>query len=796
MENSTEYNYENEQSENINIRQQIELYLIHWKWFVLGVFLSLLCAFLYLRYSTPVYKASALIMLKDDYRGGAANELTILSDLSFGGKDNVENEIHVLDSRTLSEKTVKKLNLHISYFSEGRIKSVDLYKNSPIRIEFIQTNEFYKNGISGLLIKGIDQNTYSLFLDEQQIGTYTYNQEVNNSLGVFVVKRNKAKVDKDKFEIAVMVETPEGAARRFRNGFQVISTGKFTSVLELSILNSNREKAEDYLNTLIELYNSEGIADRRFVSENTSDFLSNRLEILTKELTEVEGEVEQFKKEKGVTDIISEANIYIQNASEFEKKYIDINTQIGIIDNVTQGFLDEDTTGKTFPMLDALTSDPALAAVINQHNVMVLERNELAPSAGPENARIKQIDLEIEVLKKTIRDNLNQLKSNLLLTRSEINKQRSVLSGRIGSVPALEKEFKGIGRQQGVKEALYLYLLQKREETEISMVSLAPNAKVIDSALAPDIPVSPKRMIIFLAALILGVLIPFAIIYVINLLDTKVKSRMDIEKYLTVPFLGDVPRSESHEEIIRSESRSSSAEALRIVRTNMEFMLSQVPEEQAKTIFVTSTMPKEGKTFIAVNLAGTFALSGKKTLLIGMDIRNPRLSEYLKLPAKGLTNYLASNELSLESVIIKQDGYKEFYVMPPGVIPPNPAELLMSTKVEQMFDYLKKQFDYIIVDTAPMNLVTDTLLVAKNADAFIYIVRENYLDKRLLHIPQRLYKEQKLPNMSILLNDTYSRKGYGYYGYGYGYGYGADADKKSWYKRILEFGKRRPLNRE
>src|SRR5690554_4736683 len=648
--NSTEFNYETEQSENVNIRQQVELYLIHWKWFVLGIFLSLLVAFLYLRYSTPVYKASALIMLKDDYRGGAANELSILSDLTFGGKDNVENEIHVLDSRTLSEKTVKKLNLHITYFSEGRIKSVDLYKNAPVHIEFIEINELYNNGISGLLLNGLDKNTYSLFLNEQNIGTYPYGELVINSLGKFVVERNKQKSDKEQFEIGIVVDTPEGAARRFRSGFQVVSTGKFTSVLELSLLNSNREKAEDYLNTLVELYNSEGIADRRFVSENTSEFLSNRLEILTKELTEVEGEVEKFKKDSGVTDIISEANIYIQNASEFEKKYIDINTQIGIIDNVTQGFLDEDTTGKTFPMLDALTSDPALAAVINQHNVMVLERNELAPSAGPENARIKQIDLEIEVLKKTIRDNLNQLKSNLLLTRSEINKQRSVLSGRIGSVPALEKEFKGIGRQQGVKEALYLYLLQKREETEISMVSLAPNAKVIDSALAPSIPVSPKRMIIFLAALILGVLIPFAVIYVINLLDTKVKSRLDIEKYLTVPFLGDVPRSESNEEIIKSESRSSSAEALRIIRTNMEFMLSQTPQDRAKTIFVTSTMPKEGKTFIAVNLAGTFALSGKKTLLVGMDIRNPRLGEYLKIPNKGLTDYLASNEVDVNEI--------------------------------------------------------------------------------------------------------------------------------------------------
>lgn len=789
--NLKEQYFDEDKTESINLREQIELYLVHWKWFALGVFLMLVGAYLFLRYSTPVYKATSVIMLKDEYRGGAANELSVFSDLGVlkGTKDNAENEMEILRSRTLSEKVVEKLQLNISYLKDGKIKSSDLYKNSPVNIDIVDLTEESKLYTSlRLEVKGINNNNYHLFFQEKKIGEYKYGDTIVNNLGKFVINKDKDNFPNEGFNITIILQSIKKTAQSYRAQMQINPLGKYTSVLELTMLHSNKEKAEDYLNTLVELYNSEGIADRRFVSENTLEFLSKRLDVLADELEEVESEAEKFKKENRITDILTETKVWVENASEFEKKYIDINNRIEIIDNVITGFIDEDTKGKSFPMLDALTSDPSLATAIEEHNRQILYRNSLAQSAGPENSKIKQLDLQIEAYKKAIRGNLTQLKSNLLITRAEINKQRGSLSGRIGSIPTLEKEFKGIGRQQGVKNALYLYLLQKREETEISIVATAPNAKIIDYAQSSDAPVSPKRNMIYLAALVLGILIPFAIIYLINLMDTKVKSRFDVEKLLTVPFLGDVPHSESNEEIIKPDSRSGSAEALRIIRTNMEFILSQVPKDRAKTVFITSTLPKEGKTFVAVNLAGTFALSGKKTLLIGMDIRNPKLSDYLKLPSKGLTSYLASNDVDLDSIIVKQEGYKEFYVMPPGIIPPNPAELLMSTKIAEMFEYLKAKFDYIIVDTAPVSLVTDTLLIAQNADAFVYVIRENYLDKRMLHIPQKLYKEKKLPNMSVLLNDTYSRKGYGF-GYGYGYGYGIEEEKKPWYKKFFSFGK-------
>ena len=284
---------------------------------------------------------------------------------------------------------------------------------------------------------------------------------------------------------------------------------------------------------------------------------------------------------------------------------------------------------------------------------------------------------------------------------------------------------------------------------------------------------------IYLAALLLGGLIPFGILYLIDLFDTKIKSRYDLEKNTTIPFLGEIPKLESGQLIIDSTSRTSTAEAIRIIRTNLEFLLTNVNEDEAKVVFLTSTYPKEGKTFISVNLASTIALSEKKVLLVGLDIRNPKLDEYLKLESRGVTNYLSSkDEKPIQNYITSVEGFKNLNVLPAGIIPPNPAELLMSKKIGDLFATLKKEYDYIIVDTAPVSLVTDTLLIAKYADAFIYVTRANFLDKRMLELPERLYNEKKLPNMSILINDTEINTGYGY---GYGYGYGQTEEKKPWY---------------
>lgn len=414
---------------------------------------------------------------------------------------------------------------------------------------------------------------------------------------------------------------------------------------------------------------------------------------------------------------------------------------------------------------------------------MIIERDRLLNSprgATENNPRIVQAGVQITELKANVLNSLNQQLSNLKITRNDLKQKENEINTKIAQTPRQEREFRIIDRQQKVKEALYLYLLQKREETNITMAATELNAKVIDLAIPVTKAVSPKKMIILLAAVILGLLIPFIVIYVINLLDTKIKTRLDIEGKTPIPFLGDVPTSDSPNQLIDINSRSSSAEAIRIVRTNLEFMLHK-QEGKSKTIFLTSTFSGEGKTFVSVNLAATIALSGKRTILVGTDLRNPRISDYIPSPERGVSNYLTNNDASIEDFITKVDKFSDFHVLTAGSIPPNPAELLMSNKVDEMFAYLKANYDYIIVDTAPVSLVTDTLLIAKHADSFIYVIRANKLDKKMLEIPESLHRDSKLPNMSILLNDTDSTKGYGY-----GYGYGQNiADNRPLWKKLL-----------
>ncbi|MDG2433730.1 polysaccharide biosynthesis tyrosine autokinase, partial [Flavobacterium sp.] len=539
------------------------------------------------------------------------------------------------------------------------------------------------------------------------------------------------------------------------------------------------KKSEVFLNVLIDSYNKNAVEDKEFISKNTSVFVANRLQLINKELEGVERDVENFKINNKLTDIETESSMYVSGSNEFNTKAIEVQVQLNVLNSV----LDYVKKSNNENLLPAnLFSDVAgdAGSLIGTYNEMVLDRNRLLKSATVSNPTVVKLDQQLSSLRATILASLDKSKLIFKIQQKNIEQNESLFNNKIGKVPSQERQFRVIERQQKVKEELYLYLLQKREETALTLSSTEPNAKVVDAALSTG-PVSVRAGILFLTALLLGLVIPAGIIFLVDFLDTKIKSRLDLDGKTLIPFIGDVPTSDSPNEMIKSESRTSSAEALRIIRTNLEFMLSKVPEGIAKTIFLTSTFPKEGKTFVSVNLAATFALSGKKVLLIGMDIRNPRLDEYLTLPERGFTNFLSSNDLKLEDLIIKYDGYEDFHVLPAGIIPPNPAELLMNKKVDALFETLKKQYDYIIVDTAPVSLVTDTLLIAKNADTFIYVARANFLEKKMLDIPNGMYKEQKLPNMCLLLNDTDSTKGYGY-----GYGYGIKVANEPWYKSIFK----------
>lgn len=787
-----ENNFDDDFESDFDLKEFLQKYIVHWQWFVLAVGIALFVAFFYLRYTIPQYQTTTTILVKDDKKGEMLSELSAFADLGVGGgmNSNLDNEIEILKSRTLVESTVKKLELNVSLISEGKILDREIYGDTPISINFInKRNEFYQSDID-LNFKELSPSTFELLNNRENDSSnvivsdkklFQYEKPIKTKYGVLIISKLESSDKKNNIagkSIRIVVSPLESVVQSFQSRLNVQPVNKSSSVVALTITSPVIKKAEDFLNNLTQIYNEDAAADKNFISENTSVFIADRLKLITQELDGVEQDVQSFKKSNKLTDIESEAKLYIEGSNEYDKKGVETEIQLNVVSSMLD-FMKKSTSADLLPT-NIISGESSASGMINSYNQLVLDRNRILKSATEVNPSVVKMDQEIASLKSNVQGSLQRMQSNLNIQKRNLNSEENILNAKLGKIPVQERQFRVIARQQKVKEELYLYLLQKREETAISMAATEPNARVIDVAKGNKVAVSPKKSIIYLASLLMGLLIPFGIIYTDDLLDTKIKSRLDLEGKTMIPFIGDLPTSDTPSVIMKAESRTSSAEALRIIRTNLEFMLSKVPEGMSKTIFLTSTFPKEGKTFVSVNLAATFALSGKKVLLIGMDIRNPRLAEYLDIPERGFTNYLSSKDRKLEDLIVKYEGYEDFHVLPAGVIPPNPAELLMSKKVDTLFETLKAQYDYIIVDTAPVSLVTDTLLIAKHADTFIYVARANFLEKRMLNIANGLYKDGKLPNMCLLLNDTDTTKGYGY-----GYGYGNETVKESWFKKIF-----------
>lgn len=784
------------QDESLDIREQFDKFIIHWKWFLASIVICFIIALLYLRYTIPQYSASATILVKDERKGGLQTEMSAFADLGLmsGIKNNVDNEIEIIKSRNIIQTAVKKLNFNVTYFEEGNVKSVEVYKGNPIDISFFDTNELFYKKVQTYIVKSKSDSTFELNkLDGTTIGVFYYGSVIRLADCKMVVTKKPLlnSVSYGDFSITVKINNLANVVQSYKNRIKIAPLNKNSSVVELVLNDPVAEKAEDLLNAMIEIYNQDAIDDKNYISKNTQKFIEERLKFITQELGEVELKGENFMTSNRLTDIESDASVYVENSVVFEKSLIETETQIKVINSMLE-YVNNSSKEDIIPS-NIIPSDSNASILINQYNELIIERNRILSGGTQKNAIIINYNNRIDEMRKNIKESLRRLIESLKIKRGDLQKQNNVINSKISQIPRQARESNVIGRQQKIKESLYLYLLQKREEIGISLAVTAPNAKLIDSAKATASPISPNRNFILLGALLAGLLIPFLIIFVLDLLDTKVKNRQDIEASLSIPFLGDIPKSENQDELINASSRSSSAEAIRIVRTNLEFMLNNVPDGKAKTIFITSTLPKEGKTFVAINLASTIALSGKKVLLIGLDIRNPKIDKYVNIPSKGLTNYLAKPNEKIEDYIVKLDNFENYYVLPSGLIPPNPVDLLMSPKMKDLFENLNNQYEYIIVDTAPVSLVTDTLLVAKYADLFVYVMRANYLDKRLLKIAESFYQEKKLPNMAVLLNDTIWRKTYGYgygyaYGYGYGYGYGEDitVQKKSWKERLFK----------
>lgn len=782
----------------MGLKDVLMKYLMHWKWFVISVIFSIGLAWVYLRYQAPLYEVSATVLIKDDKNGNTSlsDEMAAFEDLGIlKSNKNIDNEIEILKSRTLMSRVVRDLQLTVAYFSFGRPIYHEKYEDSPILMTYRLNDPTVENiTYSWSLIPKSDQ-TFELKEGENAGKEFHFGDTLIFPHGKvsFRVTRffNNGHIG-NPFR-AVMLPM-ERVTSNYLAGLDVSSVNKTSSVLKITMKDYIPEKAKDIINNLIKQHNQDAIEDKNQMSQNTADFIGDRIRFITEELSDVESQVEHFKKENKLTDIQMEADLMRQSGSQSEAEIISIGSQMKL-----NQFVLDDLNKRSASLAELLPAnlglqDASVTSMIWEYNKLVLDRNRLVKSGGEQNPVVHNLENKLVGLRNSLRESLETSIQTLNIRLKDLEKQERGLEARISDVPEYEREYRNIQRQQQIKESLYLYLLQKREETNIALAVTVANAKVIDEAFGTGVSVAPKKQMIYITAIFFGFLLPMLFLYILELFDTKVYGRKDLE-YLKMPFLGDIPETQIESRLFFGHNdRSVVSESFRLLRTNLDFLCADV-KTGSRTIFVTSTVSKEGKSLIAINLAAAFAASGKKTLLLGTDLRHPKITAYLDInEKKGFTNFLIDPLANLEDFILRYNGQFDFDILASGPIPPNPAELLMHDKIRIMFNELKSSYDYIIVDTAPVGLVADTLLLNKYSDCTVFVVRANYLDKRMLEIVHSLFKERRLNNMSLLINGQNAKRGYKYgysYGYGYGYGYDYTGDlnkrkKDSFFKNIFK----------
>jgi tyrosine-protein kinase Etk/Wzc len=780
---------------SINIREEITRYLIHWKWFVLSTIIFLSLSFLYLRYAIPQYSTSTFIMIKDNQKSGISKELGAFKDLGIIGgssSNNPENEMVIIKSRYIIGKVLDNLKLSSFYLVEGKFKTTDIYKKNPIKIVFSSDNKRFQERDTVLRISIISNDKFEFRTKENKaISQHLFTDSIKNIFGGFKIEKTDNFKNTRYKDIFIRIINRNSLIDSYKGRVKVELVNKDSSILELSLQGPVKQKAEDFLNELVKQYNLDAVNDKSQVSAKTKEFIEKRLTKIFEELASVQNQVENYKVDNEISGLSRESEITLENASKNYDRIIEIRNELTNVKWVLESLKKQTETPEVLPQNIGL-SESTITESISVFNELVLDNKKLLFSAGGKNPRLLQIRTEI----RTLRDNLILSVSNLEYSLSAklnlFENEFLIVKNKVSSIPVLERGILDIAREQEIIAGLYSYLLKKKEETAISLAVTVPNAKIIDVAYGSNSPVAPQGKKIYLFSLFLGLVIPFLAVYIVNVLDTKIHSRKDVEDMTSIPFLGDIPHTKSGKKIvIGSDSRSSISESFRLIRTNLDFILKSSETNKGQIIFITSTTSGEGKSFISINMSAALSLADKKVLLLGLDLRAPKVAKYLGIPErKGVTNFIKDPSLTVSDLKFSVAEIENLDIICSGVIPPNPAELLLTERIKEMFEIVEKEYDYIIVDTAPVNLVSDTLLISEYADLVLYVSRANYLDKRMLIVPETLYKEKKLANMAMILNDTDMSRGYGNgYSYGYGYGYGkaySEEKEKPWYKKIFK----------
>lgn len=789
-----------EKESNFDLKAELYKYLGYWKWLLLGFIIGGTIAFLYNRYTIPQFRTEASMMILNEEKNNMASALPSGggSILTFGD-NSLDNQIITLKSKRLVEKVVEELNHNISYFIEGNVITTEAYKNSPLKIQFISRDSIVETTSKTLFITPISDTGFIL---KNEATGYEKNHTIGEiieleGLKFSIVPRtnNSESVFKKTKTVQINIRPVDQIAGEYISKLVIAPKGKAADILSLSIIDPESKKSQDFLNNLMFQFNADGVADKRQVALSTTEFIQDRLGIITSELDSVEGGMANFKRENKFMDVSSGAQEFLSKSTQAEQQVFDIETQLMIIRSV-EDLLNSREKYELLP--SNIGIEGGISGFISTYNALVLERNAYLRTSTPQNPVVQKITASLDSLKENLRDNINSQQNSLNIQLSELNQLDRSAQIKFSNFPGMEKGMRGIERQQQIKEQLYLFLLQRREEAAIAFAVTGPVAKVIDPAYTLASAVDPKPWLILLGGFIIGLLLPILILFAKFMLDTKVHHKGDLALLIkNIPFLGEVPKiADNQDEIIQLNDRSPLAESFRILRTNLAYLLKPKENNKGEIIYVTSTVKGEGKTFISYNLSRTLATTSKKVVLIGADIRNPKLHRYSDLPMEtiGLSDYLYNYEIGVDEIINKSsDSDVKVDIVLSGSIPPNPAELFMSDRMRLILDELSKNYDFIIVDTAPTMIVTDTLLISTLADTTLYVTRAGYTDKKLLEFPKELKQQGKLKGLAVILNDVdYAKFSYGSkYGYNYGYGYGYGTDEESRWKRI----KKKVLNK-
>lgn len=776
---------EQEETSSINFQTIYTAVILHWKWFVLSLIICMGCAMIYLRYKTPVYQAYAKLLIKDDDSRGRGGKSGVLTTSNLGIMSNstgIDNEMEILSSLSIAQQAVRDLKLYVNYSLEGKVKDHLIYNSEPISVDLDPSHleklnypislEINRKG-SSYTVTGEYLNPKTGVKNSIEKTITSFPTRIDTKTGIITLQSNGDRgLLPEGRALKVTILSPKSVAAKYAGSLSVSQTSKTTTIAELVLKDESPQRAVDYLRQLAICYNRQANEDKNEIAVRTEEFINGRLEKINAELGSTEGSLEEYKKRNNMVELKMNAAQAVQNQDVYSQKLAEANTQMALLNSISEYMNDPSNKYQTLPSNVGL-SDASATSLIDKYNDIVITRNRLLRSASESSPTVTPLTAQLDDLTSSIQRAMIQARKSMEIERNNIANMYGRYASQTNATPEQERILTQIGRQQDVKSGLYLMLLQKREENSISLAATADKGKLIDDPQYMG-KVSPKNSMIMLIALIMGLAIPAGIIFVINFMRYKIEGHDDVAKLTSLPIIADVAiaseTAKTKADIVVHENQNNQMEEVfRSLRTNLQFVMA----ENEKVILFTSSTSGEGKTFTAANLAVSFALLDKKVVLVGLDIRKPRLAELFEINdhQHGITNLLTQPDPTAADVkkqILKSGISNNLDILMAGPIPPNPAELVARKSLDQVIDILKETYDYVLIDSAPVGLVTDTLQIGRVANATVFLCRADYTPKEAFDYINDLAKEKKLPNMCVVINGIdMSKKKYGYY-YGYG----------------------------